>query len=125
MQEADANALVQRWWDEVWRDGRLDVLDELLTDPFTRHGSLGSNVIARDEYKARMRDFQRTLHRAETTVHDQAVRGDCVWMRATSRGLNRETGELAVVSWLLVMRVEAGRIAEMWTSPMSGVAWDH
>lgn len=122
--EAEAQVLVRRWWDEVWRDGRLDVLDEIITDPFTRHGSLGTQVVARAEYKTKMRQFQRTLHRAETDVQDMAVSDDRVWVRASSRGLNRETGEVALVSWLMVARVADGRFAEIWISPMAGVTWD-
>ncbi len=41
MQGADDDAAVlavsQRWWDEIWRDGRLDAVDELFAEPFIRH----------------------------------------------------------------------------------------
>lgn len=115
--------LTERWWQEVWRDGDLDVVDEILTDPFVRHTSLGTSVSSRSEYKRMLADFQRVLCRPETTIDDQVIAGDRVWTRATSRGLNRETGEQIVVTWLLIQRTVGERIAEHWVATMNGVDW--
>lgn len=123
MDESTIRRLTQRWWEEVWRDGDLDVIDEILADPFVRHTSLGSSVSSRAEYKRMLADFQRVLCRPETTIDDQVVAGDRVWTRATSRGLNRETGEQVVVTWMIVQRIVGDRIAEHWASTMHGVSW--
>lgn len=113
----------QRWWDEVWRDGRLEVIDELFTEPFVRHTGTGTNLEGRAAYRARLAEFQRVLSRVETTVDDRVVDGDRVWTRATSRGINRETGERSLVTWLLVQRIADGRIAEHWVATFTGVDW--
>ena len=63
------------------------------------------------------------LSRAQTTIDDRVVDGDTVWTRATSTGINRETGERAIVTWLLVQRVVDGRIAEQWVATFPGVDW--
>ena len=63
------------------------------------------------------------LSRVETTIDDRAVDGDRVWTRATSKGINRETGERSVVTWLLVQRIDDGRIAEHWVATFPGVDW--
>jgi ketosteroid isomerase-like protein len=68
-------------------------------------------------------EFQRVLSRAETVIEDRVVAGDRVWTRATSRGINRETGERSIVTWLIVQRVEDGRIAEHWVATFPGVDW--
>jgi predicted SnoaL-like aldol condensation-catalyzing enzyme len=112
-----------RWWNEIWRDGNIDVADEILADPFLRHSGTGSLVSSRREYKAMLAEFQRTLCRPATTIDDRAVSGDRVWTRATSRGLNRETGEIAVVTWMIVQRVADERIAEHWVLTVRGVDW--
>ena len=104
--DAAVLAVNQRWWDEIWRDGNLDAIDELFTDPFTRH--MGSGTV---------------LSRAETVIEDRVVDGDKVWTRATSKGINRETGERSVVTWLMIQRVEDGRIAEQWVASFLGVDW--
>lgn len=120
---AAALALSDRWWREVWRNGDLDALDDLLADPFTRHAGTGSETISLAAYASRLAEFQRVLSRVDTTIDDRVVDGDRVWTRATSRGINRETGERAIVTWLLVQRIAHGRIAEHWTATMSGVDW--
>jgi hypothetical protein len=63
------------------------------------------------------------LSRVQTTIDDRVVDGDTVWTRATSTGINRETGERSLVSWLLVQRVVEGRIAEQWVATFPGVDW--
>lgn len=115
--------LSDRWWTEIWRDGNIDVVDEILTDPFVRHTSMGTVVSPRAQYKSMLADFQRTLCRPETVIDDRVVTLDRVWTRATSRGLNRETGEIAVVTWMLVQRMAGGRIAEHWVLTVRGVDW--
>ncbi len=116
-------AVSQRWWDEVWRDGNLDAIDEIFTDPFTRHTGTGSERADLRAYKGRLSEFQRVMSRAETVINDRAVNGDRVWTRATSKGINRETGELSIVTWLLVQRIENDRIAEHWVATFPGVEW--
>ena len=116
-------ALSDRWWNEIWRDGNVDAVDELLTDPFVRHTSLGSMVSPRHEYKVMLAEIQRTLRRPETTIDDRVVDGDRVWTRATSHGLNLETSETNVVTWMLVQRIAEGRIAEHWVLTVRGVDW--
>jgi len=121
--ERRALELSRRWWNEVWRDADFDVVDEILADPVVRHASSGSTVTSREEYKRLLADFQRTLCRPQTTIDDQVVSGDRVWTRATSRGLNRETGEPAVVTWMVVQRIVDDRIAEQWSLTSWGVDW--
>jgi hypothetical protein len=121
--ESQLLAVSQRWWDDIWRDGNLDVIDEIFTDPFIRHTGTGSERTGLRAYKGRLSEFQRVLSRAETVIDDRAVAGDRVWTRATSRGINRETGELSIVTWLIVQRIENDRIAEHWVATFPGVYW--
>jgi predicted SnoaL-like aldol condensation-catalyzing enzyme len=116
-------ALSDRWWNEVWRDGRLDVIHDILADPFVRHTATGSETLPAATYRARIAEFQRALSRAVTRIDDRAVNGDRVWTRATSTGINRETGEKAVVTWLIVQRIEDDRIAEHWVATFPGIDW--
>jgi ketosteroid isomerase-like protein len=119
----DPLAVSQRWWDEIWRDGNLDAVDELFTEPLTRHTGSGTESTSRMAYKGRLAEAQRVLSRVQTTIDDRVVDGDKVWTRATSTGINRETGERALVTWLLVQRVVDGRISEQWVATFPGVDW--
>jgi predicted SnoaL-like aldol condensation-catalyzing enzyme len=122
-EDAAVLAVSQRWWDDIWRDGRLDAVDELFTEPFIRHTGTGTDHESRAAYKGRLAEFQRVLSRVETTIDDRVVAGDRVWTRATSRGINRETGERSLVTWLLVQRISNGLIAEHWVATFTGVDW--
>ncbi len=119
----DPVAVSQRWWDEIWRDGRIDAVDELFTEPLVRHTGSGTETATRAAYKGRIAEAQRVLSRVQTTIDDRVVDGDTVWTRATSTGINRETGERSLVSWLLVQRMVEGRIAEQWVATFPGVDW--
>jgi ketosteroid isomerase-like protein len=120
----DAQVLLRSWWDRVWGEGDLDALDEILTDPYTRHTSAGSETISRASYKAKLANSQRLLYRPDTTVEDEVVVGDKIWTRATSTGLNLDTGEVATITWMTIHRVESGRLAEAWIAALVGVKWD-
>jgi len=119
-----ARGLLRAWWERVWREGDLDALDELLTDPYVRHTSAGSETISRDAYKQKLANSQRLLYRPDTTIDDEVVVGDRIWTRATSTGLNLDTGDVAVITWLTIHRVEDGRLAEAWIAALVGVQWD-
>ncbi len=123
MDDAARLAIADRWWNDIWRDADADAVDELLTDPFRRHSGLGSSVSTRSDYKEMLAEFQRTLCRPQTTIDDRTVDGDRVWTRATSHGLNRETGENTVVTWMIIQRINDGRIAEHWVLTLRGVEW--
>ena len=58
-------AVSQRWWDDIWHDGRLDAVDEIFTDPIVRHTGAGHRGRRADgDYKGRLGEFQRVLYRA-------------------------------------------------------------
>jgi ketosteroid isomerase-like protein len=122
--EETARQLLRDWWDRVWGEGDVAALDELITDPYIRHGVSGTEVLRRGDYKAKLVQYQRVLHRPVTTVDDSAVAGDRIWIRATSRGLNLETGMPSVMTWIGVHRIEDGRLAESWLTALPNVDWE-
>jgi ketosteroid isomerase-like protein len=124
VQHEAAKALMRTWWDRVWGQGDLDALDALLTDPYVRHTSAGSEAITPAAYKAKLVQFQRVVHGAVTTVDDEVIHGDKVWTRATSRGVNLDTGDLTVITWMVIHRIEGSRIAESWIAALRGVDWE-
>jgi hypothetical protein len=122
--EETARELVRRWWTAVWRDGDINAVDQLVTDPFIRHTSAGTSRSSLKDYKKALVEFQRVLHDARTVIDDEAVAGDRIWVRATSRGANLETGGPALVTWMVCFRVEGGKLAETWVAVLPGVDWE-
>lgn len=124
LDEEQAITFLRRWFDEIWHEGNLDVLDELCHDPYGRHTSQGSETISVAEYRKRVVQSQRVLHGAATTVDDYVVSGDKIWARATSRGVNLETVGPNVITWMACYRMVEGKVAEAWIATLPGVDWE-
>jgi predicted SnoaL-like aldol condensation-catalyzing enzyme len=110
----DPAGVVGDYWRRVWNEGDVEAIDELLADPYIRHSAGGSVVRDRKQVSEDVARYFEALADATATIDDQTTSGDTVWTRLTLRGLNVETEEAVVLSWLHVARVADGRIAEAW-----------
>jgi ketosteroid isomerase-like protein len=119
----DATAIVGRYWDGLWVRRDLSVIDALIADPYVRHSSTGTRSLSRTEFKREIKQAWQLLHDPATTIDDQVAAGDRVWTRATTQGVNLDTGEKSVLTWLVVHRVADGRLAESWSATLPGVDW--
>jgi hypothetical protein len=115
--------LAQRYWDAVWNDRDLDLVDEIMADPYVRHSAVGRKVLHLEDLKREFEQSWELLHGGRTVIDDQAIGGDRIWTRATTRGVNLQTGEKSVLTWLIVHRVENGRFVESWSATLPGVEW--
>lgn len=116
--------VVRRLWDAVWRDGDVAALDHLIANRYIRHNASGTESLSRQELKEVFVQYQRVLHAPVTTVDDSARNGDVMFVRATSRGVNIETGQQQVVTWMASYRFEGDRIAEGWIATIPDVDWE-
>jgi hypothetical protein len=115
--------VVARFWDGLWTRRDLGVVDEVVGEPYIRHSAGGTRSVNRAEFKRELAAAYRLLHDASTTIDDQAATGDRVWTRATTKGINIDSGEMSVLTWLTEHRVADGRIVESWTATLPGVDW--
>ena len=116
--------VVRRLWDVVWRDSDVAALDDVMADRYVRHNAAGTQDLSRAELKDAFVQYQRVLHAPVTTVDSAARTGDTLFIRATSRGVNIETGRPQVVTWMVAYRFEGGRIAEGWIATVPDVDWE-
>ncbi|WP_166521048.1 ester cyclase [Modestobacter roseus] len=123
MDQQALTSIVHRYWDGLWNRRDLTVIDELIAEPYVRHSSAGTRSLTRAQFTREVRDSWQLLHDPATTVDDQVTAEDRVWTRATTTGLNLDTGQTSVVTWLVVHRVADGRIAESWSATLPGVDW--
>jgi hypothetical protein len=123
VEQQAVTGIVRRYWDGLWNRRELGVIDELIGEPYVRHSSAGTRSLSRAEFKREVSNSWQLLHDPATTVDDQVTAGDRVWTRATTTGVNLDTGDTSVVTWLVVHRVAEGRIVESWSATLPGVDW--
>jgi hypothetical protein len=119
----DPVAVIRRWWDEVWGEERLDLIPELVGEPYVRHSAAGTVTRDHEGLAKDLCQYWRVLNRPTVSFDDMAVADDKVWSRVTMEGVNLETGELRKVSWLQVHRFADGRIVESWMLYANDVDW--
>jgi steroid delta-isomerase-like uncharacterized protein len=115
----------RRFFDEVWSEGELELVDELFAPEYVGHPSGPEETVRGPEgvkeYVGRLREGVPDL---TVTVEDQVIAGDKVATRWTARGTHdgelfgiEPTGRTASVAGITVQRFGAdGRIIEGWTN---------
>jgi predicted SnoaL-like aldol condensation-catalyzing enzyme len=119
----DPEELVRRYWDEVWGQGRLEVIDELFREPYIRHNRNGNESITLEQLKKGMVQYWRTLRDPKPVIEDLAVVGDRVWVRVSVAGFDTDAERRVVVDFLQEFRLADGKLAEAWTLTAPGVDW--
>lgn len=119
----DHEALVVRLWNQIWIDGELDKLDEIVADSYVRHTRDGTETTTPAGYARHIESAVRTLRGTEVAIHEIATVGDMVYARLNLHGVNMETGNTVKITWLTQYRIADGRIAEAWTMHQTGLDW--
>lgn len=115
------NKTLTRDFYEALTAGRLEVIDELVSDAFIEHEEIPTDAEGREG----LREMFQTLHAAFSdfamTIEDMVAEGDKVFVRATMQGIQRaefldipSKGKPMLVPVADVMRFEDGRIVEHW-----------
>jgi steroid delta-isomerase-like uncharacterized protein len=120
MSTAANKALVRRFIDEVFLQGRLDAVDALLTEDFAAH-TYGPGPFGRDELKVAVGRVSQGLADVSMTVEAMVAEDDMVAVRLTSSAVQvgafmglPPTGKRYEIGEIHLFRVRAGRIAEHW-----------
>jgi steroid delta-isomerase-like uncharacterized protein len=120
---SDANkALIQRFYDEVWTRGNLDVADEVFADEYMRHDFRGGEPEPGAEGQKQIAAAFRTAFPDLTWDIDFLLAdGDYVVGRWTATGTHnapwagvQATGRPMRFSGINVFRFENGKVAEIW-----------
>ena len=123
---ADNKAVVQRWFDEVWNQGRAEAIDDLLGEAVLAHGltdEKGETVRGIDGFKTFHAAFRAAFPDITITVHDMVAEGDKVvaYCEVTAThggdGLGfKATGKPVHINGMTISRIEDGKIVEAWNS---------
>ena len=111
-------ALVRRFFDEVWNQRKLDVVDEVFAPKVLFNG----RAVGRESIKQIVTSRLSAFPDIEVTVEDQVAEGDKVSTRRTWRGTQRgefrglpPSGKRATWAQISIVRVGDEGITEDWT----------
>jgi hypothetical protein len=118
---AGARQVVGRVFDEVWNDGMVEVLGEVLTADFTGHGVDGETFDA-DVLASRVRARRQALPDLHYDVLHYVV--EPPWVATMWAGHGRPAAEpgaeVTRLSGLTLWRLEGLRIGEAWVLGFEG-----
>lgn len=124
---SDANkALVQRWFDEVWNNGRAEAIDEMFDENGTAHGlsdDPANPIRGPRNFRPFHTLFREAFPNMMIVVEDMIAEGDKVAARCSVRAkhegdfLGRGATQSPVdFTGIAIVRIYNGKIVEAWNN---------
>lgn len=118
----DANeAVVRRFYEELWNEWRLDVAEEVVSNGIRFRGSLGTTVVGRKGFKGYVEAVRAAFPDWHNQVDEIFTVGDRVVTRMTWSGMHRgklgeiePTGAYVEYCGAAFFRIADGMIEEAW-----------
>jgi steroid delta-isomerase-like uncharacterized protein len=117
----DNEALVRRWFEEVWDKGRAEAIDEMMAADCVAHGLGDTPAVGPGAFKAFHAQFRGAFPDIRITVDDVVLQGDRAATRFTIRATHRgdhlgvpATGRQVTFPAMSIVRCRNGQIAEGW-----------
>jgi steroid delta-isomerase-like uncharacterized protein len=117
-------ALIKRWFEEVWNQGRGEVIDELLADEVVIHGLVdgaGNPVNGVKGFRDFHAQFRGAFPDLNVSVEDTIAEGDLVVARCSVRGRHsgdhlgfNATNAPVQFEGVAITRIANGKIVEAW-----------
>ena len=116
-------ALVHRYFEEIWNKGNLDLIDDLFTANFVRHGPTGTEGEVRglEGFKGLVSMYHNAFPDLRVPIEDLIAESDRVVTRWRASGTHQgellgsaPTGNQASVTGILIDRISGGKIEEEW-----------
>lgn len=114
--------LITRYFDEVWNQGKLEVLNELIAPNYINHSPGAPNPKPGPEgLKPIVEALRKGMPDVHYTIQDMVVTSDKVAVRLEMTGTHTgnffglaPTGKQVTVSQFQIERIENGKIVEHW-----------
>ena len=107
--------LVNRFYEELWHEGNLDVADELLSEDFVSHAFPEGGV---EELKAAVTGFRTDLPEGYFVIDDMIVTKDRAVVRGSAAPARPAEGEepVRLDNWILLLGLKDGKITDRWVA---------
>ena len=110
-------AIVRRFFEEAWNQGKLDVIDEVFAPIVIFNGQ----PVPLETIKQSLAGRRAAFPDIQVTIEDQVAEGDKVSTRRTWRGTHQgpyrglaPTGKRVTWTQISIVRLSEGRIVEDW-----------
>jgi predicted ester cyclase len=120
--EEENKTLARHLMEAVWKQGALDVVDEILTPDFVDHSLLPGQASSREGYKQSAAEFYAAFSFADFIIEAQIAEGDMVVTRFSTRCIQRgeflgvpPSGEVGTYSTIRINRIVGGKITDEWS----------
>lgn len=120
----ECEALIRRWFEEVWNNRREDAIDEMFAEEGIANGlndAEGNPVRGPEGFKTLHRAFLSAYPDLQITVEDIVCEGDKVAARCTVRATHAgeglglaATNQPVEFTGLTIVHVKDGKIVEAW-----------
>jgi predicted ester cyclase len=117
-------AIIRRWFEEVWNQGREETIDALAVEGVISHGIAdlnGNPVTSIPAFKVYWRQVRAAIPDIRIAVEDTISEGDKVMARCVVTGTHTGPGftespthSPVSISGMCMVRLVEGRIAEAW-----------
>ena len=112
--------VTRRYFEELWNQNDLAVIDEILASEVEGHVA-GQTIRGADTFRQRAQTLRTIYSDPHFTVEDQIAEGDKVLVRWTLRGKHtgeymgaKPTGKEVVSTGMNLFRLADGKIEELW-----------
>lgn len=120
----DNKEAIRRFWEEVFNQRKLELIDTLFTEDYVYHGAAGQDVRGREGLKQFLTMYFNAFPDMHAEVEDVFGEGDKVASRAMCRGTHKgelmgmpPTGKQIAIRVICTNRFEGNRAAEDWELP--------
>ena len=120
---SENKALVQRWFDEVWNEGRVDAIDELLAPDSVVHGLGDGQMRGAAAFKPFHAAYRDAFPDVRIEIEDMVEEGDKVAFRWTGTASHRgqglgfaATNRRVRFQGMGIIRVRNGKLVEGWNT---------
>jgi steroid delta-isomerase-like uncharacterized protein len=119
-------ALLHRWFEEVWNQGRAEAIDEMFDCEGIAHGLRdegGNELCGPEGFKPFFMNFRGSFPDLKITIEETLIDGDKVAARCTVRGIHAGEGlgfaatqQPVEFTGMTIVRVRDGKIVEAWNN---------
>ena len=103
------------WGEEVWRNGKLELVKQLVAPEYIRHDARGDRIVTPEQYAEEIKESRKYFGSREHVgkTHAISAKDDLVWTRSSGVWTD-EDGNKGSGRDLQVYRFVNGKLAETW-----------